>query len=119
MENINQDVYFLQGLARQESSIIELIYKNNYHSIQSLIIKNNGSSDDAADIIQEAMIILYQKSIDKDFILTLNVGNSQLYKQVGNSVTVNVIERIASNIINVLKKVDKQDLKKKQLVNEI
>lgn len=70
MENLNQDLYLLEGLARQESLIIELIYKNNYQSIQSLIFKNNGSADDAADIFQEAMIILYQKSIDKDFILT-------------------------------------------------
>ncbi|MDI6047040.1 DNA (cytosine-5-)-methyltransferase [Flavobacterium yafengii] len=56
---------------------------------------------------------------NKDFILPMNVGNSQLYKQAGNSVTVNVIERIAINIMNVFKKVEKQDVKKKQLVNEI
>jgi DNA (cytosine-5)-methyltransferase 1 len=39
-----------------------------------------------------------------DYILPENIGNSQLYKQAGNSVSVPVIERIAINIINALNK---------------
>ena len=30
--------------------------------VQSLIINNNGSSDDARDIFQEAVIVLYEKA---------------------------------------------------------
>ncbi len=37
-----------------------------------------------------------------NFVLPENMGNSQLYKQAGNSVTVPVIERIAKNIISAL-----------------
>ena len=36
------------------------------------------------------------------FILPNNLPNSALYKQMGNSVSIPVIERIAQNIINVL-----------------
>jgi len=51
----------LQGLARSERKAIETIYRENYNMIQSLIINNSGSSDDAKDIFQEAMIVLYEK----------------------------------------------------------
>ena len=37
--------------------------------VQSLIINNNGTSDDAKDIFQEAMIVLYQKSRSPKFEL--------------------------------------------------
>ncbi len=52
----------LKGLARNDKKIIESIYKNNYNMIQSMIIHNSGSADDAKDIFQEAMIILYEKA---------------------------------------------------------
>jgi RNA polymerase sigma factor (sigma-70 family) len=51
----------LQGLARSDKKAIEVIYRENYNMVQSLIINNSGSSDDAKDIFQEAMIVLYEK----------------------------------------------------------
>ena len=51
----------LQGLARSDKKAIENIYRENYNMVQSLIINNSGSADDAKDIFQEAMIVLYEK----------------------------------------------------------
>lgn len=51
----------LQGLACSDRKAIETIYRENYNMIQSLIVNNNGSADDARDIFQEAMIVLYEK----------------------------------------------------------
>ncbi|MFN2456697.1 MAG: RNA polymerase sigma factor [Chitinophagaceae bacterium] len=51
----------LQGLANNNRKAVETIYKENYNMVQSLIINNNGTIDDARDIFQEAMIILYEK----------------------------------------------------------
>ena len=51
----------LQGLARSERKAIEIIYRENYNMVQSLIINNSSSADDAKDIFQEAMIVLYEK----------------------------------------------------------
>ncbi|MDZ4807539.1 MAG: sigma-70 family RNA polymerase sigma factor [Bacteroidota bacterium] len=51
----------LEGLATSDKKAVETIYKENYNMVQSLIINNNGSSDDAKDIFQEAMIVLYEK----------------------------------------------------------
>jgi RNA polymerase sigma factor (sigma-70 family) len=51
----------LQGLARSDKKAIEIIYRENYNMVRSLVINNSGSTDDAKDIFQEAMIVLYEK----------------------------------------------------------
>lgn len=52
----------LLGLARNDREAVEKIYTDNYGLIQSLIINNNGSVDDARDVFQETMIVLYEKT---------------------------------------------------------
>lgn len=51
----------LQGLARSDKKAVEAIYKSHYNMVQSLILNNSGSADDAKDIFQETMIVLYEK----------------------------------------------------------
>ena len=61
MKPENNERALLEGLAASEKKAVETIYRENYNMVQSLIINNNGSSDDAKDIFQEAMIVLYEK----------------------------------------------------------
>jgi len=63
----------LQGLAYNDKKAVEAIYSENYNMVQSLIISNNGSSDDAKDIFQEAMIVLYEKARSGTFELNCQI----------------------------------------------
>jgi len=63
----------LSGLARNEKKAVETIYKENYNMVQSLVINNNGSTDDAKDIFQEAMIVLYEKARSGTFELNCQI----------------------------------------------
>ena len=63
----------LEGLAKNDRKAIETIYKQHFSMVQSLILNNSGYPDDARDIFQEAMIVLYQKARSGSFEL-----NSQL-----------------------------------------
>jgi RNA polymerase sigma factor (sigma-70 family) len=63
----------LEGLAKNDRKAIETIYKEHFSMVQSLILNNSGYADDARDIFQEAMIVLYQKARSGSFEL-----NSQL-----------------------------------------
>ena len=65
----NNERTLLQGLARNDRKAVETIYKENYGTVQSLIINNNGTADDAKDIFQEAMIVLYEKARSGTFEL--------------------------------------------------
>ena len=71
-EEINEKD-LLQGLARNDRKSVETIYNDNYTTIQSLIINNNGSADDARDIFQEAMIVLFEKVKSGNFELNCQI----------------------------------------------
>jgi RNA polymerase sigma factor (sigma-70 family) len=59
----------LKGLAANDRKSVESIYRNHYSMIQTLIINNSGTSDDARDIFQEAIIVLYEKAKSGSFEL--------------------------------------------------
>lgn len=63
----------LNGLAKNDAKAIETIYKNNYSVVQSFIMNNNGTQDDARDIFQEAMIVLYENAKSESFVLTCQI----------------------------------------------
>lgn len=60
----------LQGLAKNDKKAVETIYKQNYSMVQNLVINNNGTADDARDIFQETMIVLFENSKSASFELS-------------------------------------------------
>ena len=73
MKQENSEKTLLQGLARNDKKAVETIYRENYSTVQSLIINNNGTADDAKDIFQEAMIVLYEKARSGNFELSCQI----------------------------------------------
>lgn len=73
MNIIEEEKVLLQGLADEDRNSIEKIYREHYSMVQSMVINNNGSSDDAADIFQESMIVLFEK---------VKTGNFELHCQL-------------------------------------
>ena len=59
----------LDGLALGDKKAVETIYKDNFNMVQSLVINNNGSAQEAKDIFQEAMIVLLEKARSGNFEL--------------------------------------------------
>lgn len=73
MKSENAEKLLLQGLARNDKKAVETIYRDNYTMVQSLIINNNGTADDARDVFQEAMIVLYEKARSGHFELQCQI----------------------------------------------
>jgi RNA polymerase sigma factor (sigma-70 family) len=69
----NNEKALLEGLALSDKKAVETIYGENYNMIQSLVINNNGSADDAKDIFQEAMIVLFEKARSGTFELNCQI----------------------------------------------
>lgn len=61
MKPLSDERELLKGLANSDKKAVETIYRENFNTVQALIINNNGSTDDAKDIFQEAIIVLYEK----------------------------------------------------------
>ena len=73
MKIYDQEKALLEGLAANDTNAIETIYRENYAAIQAYIVKNNGYPDDARDIFQEAMIVLFEKAKSSSFILSCQI----------------------------------------------
>ncbi len=63
------EIALLEGLAKNDRQAAETLYRQHYSMVQSMVIHNNGTNDDARDIFQEAMIVLYEKSRSGSFEL--------------------------------------------------
>lgn len=68
-----QEKEVFKAIGNNDKGAIEAVYKENYSLIQHFVINNNGSEDDARDIFQEAMMVLYEKSRQDDFELTCQI----------------------------------------------
>ncbi len=69
MSTIEQEKRLLEGLAGNDRQAIETIYRENYTMVQAFILTNNGNAEEARDIFQEAMVVLFEKSVSGNFEL--------------------------------------------------
>ena len=69
-EDIREDQDVIDGIAKGSSAELEYLYTAYFPMIFQLITKNNGDEDDAKDIFQEAVIVLYDKINNGDFVLS-------------------------------------------------
>ncbi len=69
MSNFEQEKQLLEGLALNDREVVEAIYRDNFPMIQAFILNNNGNNDEARDIFQEAMIVIYEKAVSGSFEL--------------------------------------------------
>lgn len=63
----------LKGLAAHDKNAVETIYREHYAVIRAFIIKNNGYHEDARDVFQEAMVILFENASKEDFELNCQI----------------------------------------------
>jgi RNA polymerase sigma factor (sigma-70 family) len=66
---LSTDQALLIGLAEGSDRALSQLYKQHYPMVSQLVINNSGSTDDAKDIYQEALIVLFEKVSAGDFEL--------------------------------------------------
>lgn len=65
------DEEIIAGLRKRDNRVLQYIYKNTYNPVKQLVLNNAGSDNDAEDIFQEALIIIFKKlKGDQKFALT-------------------------------------------------
>ena len=64
----------VRGLRLQEERSYQMVYKLHFSQVNHFVIANNGSEDDARDVFQEALVVLYHKLGNPEFSLTCKVG---------------------------------------------
>ncbi len=65
---VYSDEQILKGVLRHDNLILQYIYKQFYYKISYFVKKNQGNEDDASDVFQEAIIVIYRKLKENDLV---------------------------------------------------
>ncbi len=72
--NQHEDHRYLIALRENHSETLRELYANHSAQVIRWVMNNNGSMADAKDVFQEALLALYNKACDPDFVLTYPIG---------------------------------------------
>ncbi|MEL6836635.1 MAG: RNA polymerase sigma factor [Bacteroidota bacterium] len=123
------DQQIIVALRNGEFGVLDQVYRDHASSIRNWIVRNNGTSDDAQDVFQDAIIALHQKANDPDFVLTCPLGGllfsicrnkwlNQLRKK-NKEAEVRVWEaekyKDESSLVSVLEQVEEEQIRQERL----
>lgn len=74
----------INGIKTRDSCVLQFIYRNYYHSIHHFIINNSGSQEDAKDIFQESIIVIYRKVKEQNHFLLSSSFKTFIYSIARN-----------------------------------
>ncbi len=57
----------IRGIKNRDNLTLKKIYKKHFSLIESFVTNNKGTLDDAKDVFQEAIIVIYRYTRDKNF----------------------------------------------------
>jgi len=55
------DRQLLEAIKQGDKDALVQLYKDSYISVRNYVLKNNGTADDAEDILQDAAIVIWEK----------------------------------------------------------
>ncbi len=61
---------YINGIVNGDHKLIREVYEKYHKAILHLVETNNGNSEDAQDVFQEGLMLVYQKAQQKDFKLS-------------------------------------------------
>jgi DNA-directed RNA polymerase specialized sigma24 family protein len=64
----------LAGLKSRNEKILREYYKLYYGGIRHFVLKNSGNEEDARDLMQDLLLVLFQKVRSDSFKLTCSLG---------------------------------------------
>jgi len=71
---VNQELNtaYLKGIAENNYALLETIYQESLPKVQQYVLNNSGTSDDAQDLFQEAILVIYKKVKTEQLTLTVD-----------------------------------------------
>ena len=64
------DEEITEGLRQGNDDVLNFLYKNYYGAVRGLVLKSFGSEEQARDIFQEVIIVIYNKLQESNFKIT-------------------------------------------------
>lgn len=103
------DLEFIEGLRHNDDAVLRALYKKYYYLVLKYVVSNSGSSEAAADVYQETLIILYENVLKRNFELRcqlqtfiFSIAKRLWLKQLrGNSTLTRFKEEEENDVVDV------------------
>lgn len=69
-----KDSVVLEKISRGDEKALDYLYRKYYRMMTNVVIKNNGTEQEAKDIYQDALIVFWQKVISNQLTLTSKIS---------------------------------------------
>jgi len=86
------DEAIVEGLRLRKDNIIRYVYREFYSMARHLIVNNSGNDQDAEDVFQDALVIVYKRIITDD--LTLNSSFKTFFYSVCRNIWLQRLEKL-------------------------
>lgn len=123
--SVPADNEIILGILNDSKASLNQLYKSHFPMALQLVLRNNGNEDDAKDVFQESVIVLYNKVKSGNFELNSKLNTflysvcrrlwlKRLKQQSRNAGNINDFEEFIS-VEEDLDRFEDQDLKFKQM----
>jgi RNA polymerase sigma factor (sigma-70 family) len=85
------DNEIIQGIFEHNQNVLITVYHENYRTIRQLVKTNSGDDDDANDVFQDAIMVMYQKIRSNNLNLTVSFGT--YFYSVAQRIWLNELKR--------------------------
>ena len=69
------DAQLINGLRSNDFKVLDAIYAHDLPRVTKMIVQNKGSVDDARDVFQDAIVVLFKRLKEPDFAINSNFSN--------------------------------------------
>ena len=66
----HKESFYIEALLKNDPFVSKRMYDEFYPKIRRMVTANSGNADDAWDVFQDAMVIIYKRALKPDFVLT-------------------------------------------------
>lgn len=69
-----KDREILDRISKGDERALDYLYKKYYKMMTNIVLKNNGTLDEAKDVYQEALVVFWQKAASGKLVLTSKIS---------------------------------------------
>jgi RNA polymerase sigma factor (sigma-70 family) len=95
------DLEIIQGIRERDNKILEYLYNEYFGLVYDVVSQNNGNEDDARDVLQEAIVLIYRKI--KNESLELNSSFKTYFYSVARNIWAHELRHRNTEIHHIMK----------------
>jgi len=75
LETTFSNIEILEAIKREDSKVLRFLYEKYFPGVSGYILNNSGSEEDAKDVFQDSLVVIYLKVTESDALIIESFKN--------------------------------------------